>query len=368
MLRIDDLRTVDWVGGIKGAVKLIDQTLLPARLHYLTIKDVETLREAICSMRVRGAPAIGVAAAMGVVLGVRDARVTSGAALVKEVERVAAWIRSARPTAVNLAWAVERMVSVARASAMLPPEDLLKLLLDEAKAIAEEDREMCRRIGLAGEPLLSDGDAVLTHCNAGSLATAQYGTALSIVYHAASKGKRIRVYADETRPLLQGARLTTWELSTSGIDVTLLCDGAAGSLLSAGKVDCVIVGADRIAANGDVANKIGTYPLAVVARENRVPFYVAAPASTFDLSLPTGERIPIEERDPEEVRSPFGEAIAPRGVKVINPAFDVTPARFVTAIITDRGILKPPLEKSISRAFGSSRRQASSRVGARKPL
>ncbi len=351
MLRIDDLRTVDWVGGVKGAVKLIDQTLLPARLHYLTIKDAETLREAICSMRVRGAPAIGVTAAMGVVLGVRDAKVPSGPALVKEVERVGAWLKSARPPAVNLAWAVDRMTSLAHANAMLPPDDLLKRLLDEARAIAEEDREMCRRIGLAGEPLLNDGDAVLTHCNAGSLATAQYGTALSVVYHAIAKGKRVRVYADETRPLLQGARLTTWELTTSGIDVTLLCDSAAGSLLASGKVDCVLVGADRIAANGDVANKIGTYSLAVLAHENKVPFYVAAPASTFDLSLPGGEHIPIEERDPEEVRSPFGQPIAPRGVKVINPAFDVTPARFVTAIVTDRGVLRPPFEKSIPKTF-----------------
>ncbi len=351
MLRIDDLRTIDWVGGVKGAVKLIDQTLLPGRLHYLTLKDVASLWEAIRALRIRGAPAIGVAAAMGVVLGVRDVKVASGPLLVKEVERTGAYLRTARPTAINLAWAVERMASVARANAMLDPEALLRRLLDEAKAIAEEDREMCRRIGIAGEPLLSDGDAVLTHCNAGSLATAQYGTALSIVYHAIAKGKRVRVYVDETRPLLQGARLTTWELSTMGIDVTLLCDGAAGSLLAAGKVDCILVGADRIAANGDVANKIGTYPLSILAHEHKVPFHVAAPASTFDLSIPSGEHIPIEERDPEEVRSPFGVPIAPQSVKVWNPAFDVTPARYVTTLVTDQGLLKPPYDKSISRAF-----------------
>jgi len=343
--------TIEWVGDVQGHVRLIDQTLLPAELRNLECRDVKALWEAIRSLRVRGAPAIGIAAAMGVVLGVRDCRAASGKDLLAEVETCAGYLATARPTAVNLFWALDRMRQVARDSVDLPPEQIKGRLLAEALAILAEDRKICRHIGRNGADLIRHGDAVLTHCNAGGLATAEYGTALAVIYTAHEQGKRVRVFADETRPLLQGARLTCWELMQSGIDVTLICDNTAGLVMKQGKIDCVIVGADRIAANGDVANKIGTYSVALLAGDHGIPFYVAAPLSTFDLTLESGDRIPIEERSGDEITCGFGKQIAPAGVKTYSPAFDVTPAHHITAIITERGIITHPTTQEIADHF-----------------
>jgi methylthioribose-1-phosphate isomerase len=324
-----------------SAVDIIDQRLLPGVLVRRELRTVEDVCDAILSLAVRGAPAIGVAGAMGLVVSLaqegaedRERLLARAAALGERIARV-------RPTAVNLSWAIDRMLRVARAAAGDPPA-VLDALRREATRILDEDREMCRRIGEHGLALLGDGARVLTHCNAGALATAGIGTALAPVYLAAERGRRIAVFADETRPLLQGSRLTAWELSQAGIDVTVLADNMAASLMRAGGVDVVIVGADRIAANGDVANKIGTYPLALAARHHDVPFYVAAPWSTVDPATATGDAIVIEHRAPDELGRGFDAPVAPRGVAVYNPAFDVTPAELVTAFITDRGVLRPP--------------------------
>jgi methylthioribose-1-phosphate isomerase len=340
--------TIEWLGGIDGHVRMLDQTLLPGEARTIECRDLESVREAIRSLRVRGAPAIGIAAAMGVVLGVQDSSAASPAELAAEVDRCADRLATARPTAVNLAWGLERMRKAARDTDGRPVPDVKERLLAEALAILEEDNEACRRIGRNGAELVPDGSSVLTHCNAGGLATAGYGTALAVVYAAHEAGRKLHVFADETRPLLQGARLTTWELMQAGIDVTLICDNTAGSLMKQGRVDLVVVGADRIAANGDTANKIGTYPVAVLAREHAVPFYVAAPASTFDLSLPTGDEIPIEERAAEEVTCGFGSRTAPEGVAVYSPAFDVTPATLITAIVTELGVIEGPTTAKIA--------------------
>jgi len=345
--------TIEWVGGMGGCVKLIDQTLLPGEMRFLECRDADTVWEAIRSLRVRGAPAIGIAAAMGVVLGVRGSEARTGEALVSEVERCADYLATARPTAVNLFWALDRMRRVARDAAGQPPEWLKERLLAEANAVCEEDKDICRRIGRNGAGLIGDGNAVLTHCNAGGLATADYGTALAVIYAAHEQGRQVRVFADETRPLLQGARLTTWELMQAGIDVTLICDNTAAVVMKEGRVDLVIVGADRIAANGDAANKIGTYGVAVLAREHGVPFYVAAPRSTFDLSLESGAGIPIEERSGDEITCGFGRRTAPEGVKTYSPAFDVTPARLIAGIITERGIIEHPTAEAVARHFES---------------
>jgi methylthioribose-1-phosphate isomerase len=295
---------------------------------------------AIRSMVIRGAPAIGVAAAMGVALGVQE-----GA----DFERVCETLASTRPTAVNLFWAIDRM-RVLRASLNgVSREDLVRRMIEEAKNIRLDDIAICRAMGKHGAPLVPDGKTVLTHCNAGALATAGYGTALGVIRAAAESGKKIDVFADETRPFLQGARLTAWELQQDGIATTLITDNMAGHFLHSGRIGCVVVGADRIAANGDVANKIGTYSLAVLAKENNVPFYVAAPVSTFDLTLPSGDSIPIEQRSAEEVTHVFGVAVAPENIAVENPAFDVTPARYVTAIISERGVARAPYEESLRR-------------------
>jgi len=347
-----NLRAVEWDGGLDGCVRILDQTLLPGEVRVLECRDPEEVREAICRLRVRGAPAIGIAAAMGAVLGVRGASASSGAELVARLREVARRLASARPTAVNLTWALRRMVRVAEENAALPVEELKVRLLREAQAIRDEDARMCRAIAEHGAKLIHDGDGVLTHCNAGALATAEYGTALGPLFLAHQQGKRLRVFVDETRPLLQGARLTAWELLQAGLDVTLIVDGAAGHVMQQGRVQRVIVGADRIAANGDTANKIGTYSLAVLARAHGVPFYVAAPSSTFDLSLADGSGIPIEERSPQEVTRGFGRSIAPEGVKVYNPAFDVTPAGYIAAIITERGVVERPNAERIRRHFG----------------
>jgi methylthioribose-1-phosphate isomerase len=317
------------------AVRILDQTLLPDAETYRTLETVDAVAEAIRTLRVRGAPLIGIAAAMGVTLAVRR-----GAATLETVCAASAALGATRPTAVNLRWALGRMERCA-AEAAAAGEDLQRALRDEATAIWDEDRAMCARIGAAGAALI-DGDAVvLTHCNAGALATGGMGTALAPIYTLHAAGRRISVVADETRPLLQGSRLTAWELARAGVPVTVIADGMAASRLRRGDITCVLVGADRIAANGDVANKIGTYGVALAARANGVPFYVAAPSSTVDLATPDGAAIPIEERAAEEVAGLGGRRTAPAGVQVWNPAFDVTPAGLVTAIITDRGVFAP---------------------------
>jgi methylthioribose-1-phosphate isomerase len=321
-------RSIQWVGGTDGFLRLLDQTLLPTATAYRDCHSVADVWEAIRSLRVRGAPAIGVAAAYGVVIGVRS----------QPLAEVTAYLRTSRPTAVNLFWALERMERHFHA---LNGDDTLRQLLDEAHAVYAEDAATCRAIGAAGADLIRDGMGVLTHCNTGGLSTAEYGTALAVMFTAAAEGRRFRVFADETRPLLQGARLTMWELQQHGIDATLLCDNMAAQVMKEGRVRLVIVGADRIAANGDTANKIGTYGVAVLAKHHGIPFYVAAPVSTFDLSLPSGDAIPIEQRDPREVTHGFGRQTAPEGVAVYNPAFDVTPHTLISGIITERGVIAP---------------------------
>jgi methylthioribose-1-phosphate isomerase len=347
------LRTIDWVGGIDGFVRLIDQTVLPTRLEYRDCRTVEAVWEAIRALRVRGAPAIGIAAAYGVLLGIQIVSEPGVIALRKRLEEVSAYLRTSRPTAVNLFWALERMER--RATDLPGPSTEARFrsaLLDEAKEIAEEDRRMCRAIGRAGAALIGEGQGVLTHCNAGGLATADYGTALAVLFTAAEQGRRFHVFVDETRPLLQGARLTAWELQQRQIDASLICDNMAAQVMKEGRIRLVIVGADRIAANGDTANKIGTYGVAVLAQAHGIPFYVAAPSSTFDLRLADGDAIPIEQRDPKEVTHGFGTQTAPTGVHVYNPAFDVTPARLISGIITERGLIQPVNRQTIASVIG----------------
>ena len=333
------VKTIEWLG---DRVRYIDQTKLPHELVMRETTDYRVLADSIRRLEVRGAPAIGVAAAMGVALAALECRARDAGAFHAGVEDAARALRATRPTAVNLTWAASRMLRALDEVVPLGRDEQIRRIIDEALSIAEEDRLLSRRIGENGAALLADGDCVLTHCNAGGLATAEYGTALAVIYAAVEAGKSLRVFADETRPLLQGARLTTWELMARGIDVTLLVDGAAASAMARGMIDKVIVGADRIARNGDVANKVGTFPLALAARRHGIPFYVAAPHTTLDPSALTGRDIPIEERPAEEVTSIAGHRIAPPGVKVYNPAFDVTPAELVGAIITDRGVFGPP--------------------------
>jgi methylthioribose-1-phosphate isomerase len=340
---MDELeRTIEWHA---GTVKMIDQRVLPLTYQIQTYTDYEGVADAIHTMVIRGAPAIGVAAAMGVALGMRG---YGGARARKRLSQVAKGLRATRPTAVNLAWAVERMSRIVEENLDLDPAALFVRLRSEALAIYEEDLAVNRALGRFGAELLDDPATVLTHCNAGALATAGYGTALGVVRAAREAGKKIAVIADETRPFLQGARLTAWELHKDRIPVTLIADNMAASVLARGEASCVIVGTDRTAANGDVANKIGTYPLAVMARRHRVPFYVAAPLSSIDLECPTGAEIPIEERSAEEITHIGGKRIAPTGVGVFNPAFDVTPAELVNAIITERGIAYPPYRRSLA--------------------
>jgi methylthioribose-1-phosphate isomerase len=347
------VETIRWEGGLPGRVRLIDQTLLPERLTYLDISTVEEMRDAIARLAVRGAPAIGVAAAFGVVLGVQRLAGRSPAEIFAAARAAAALLERARPTAVNLAWAARRILARAErdAAAERDGRALIEGLLAEAQTIFEEDRAVCERLGEIGEPLLRDGGTVLTHCNAGALATAGIGTALAPIYRAHAHGKKVSVIVDETRPLLQGSRLTAWELSQAGIDVTLITDSMAARVLSERKVDAVLVGADRIARNGDVANKIGTYGLSVLARAHEVPFYVVAPLSTFDPAIADGSAIPIEERSPDEVTGGPLRRTAPGGVRVYNPAFDVTPARLVTAIVTEVGMIERPDRTKVEEAL-----------------
>jgi methylthioribose-1-phosphate isomerase len=341
-------KTIDWTG---EAVVILDQTRLPADVIYRTCRSAEEVAGAIRGMVIRGAPAIGVAAALGIALGMKDHAGDPLPDLRRRMEALSALFASTRPTAVNLFWAIERMKRIFEAGAETGGGAAVKALEAEAVKIRDEDIEINRRMGRNGEPLVPDPARILTHCNAGALATAGYGTALGVIRAAVEKGKKVQVLADETRPFLQGSRLTAWELSQDGIPVTIITDSAAGHFLSRGEVDLAIVGADRIAANGDVANKIGTYTVAVLARENGVPFYVAAPLSTVDLSIPSGERIPIEERDPEELKLSGKIRVAPEAAGARHPAFDVTPARYVTAIITEAGVARPPFERSLRALF-----------------
>jgi methylthioribose-1-phosphate isomerase len=324
---------------------MIDQRLLPEREVIRSYRDYRGVAAAIQTMVIRGAPAIGVAAAMGMALGLRG---TAGAAAEKRFISVAKALGQTRPTAVNLAWAIERMRKVLSANLALDPTRLFRRLRDEAIAIGREDIALNRELGRHGAALLDSPATVLTHCNAGALATAGYGTALGVIRAAREQGKRVSVFADETRPFLQGSRLTAWELRKDRIPVTVIADNMAGSVLRSGGIACVIVGTDRTAANGDVANKIGTYPLAVLAERHRVPFYVAAPLSSIDLDCADGQSIPIEQRAAEELTEFRGRKITPRGVAVFNPAFDVTPAELVSAIITERGIARPPYRESLA--------------------
>jgi methylthioribose-1-phosphate isomerase len=346
------LKTLEWISDGKGSlvpgrIRMIDQTKLPGELVYIETADVKELWHAIKTLQVRGAPAIGVAAAMGVVIAVQGLDAKTGEELVREVNKAADYLAKSRPTAINLFWALERMKKVAAAAMNNEPRELKRILAEEAVKIRDEDAAMCRAIGQYGAALLKDGFTVLTHCNAGGLATAEYGTALSPIYVAQEQGKTIRVFADETRPLLQGSRLTAWELMQAGIDVTLICDNTAAHVMREGKINAVMVGADRIAANGDTANKVGTYGVAVAARAHNIPFYVLAPTSSWDLTLQSGKDIPIEHRDKGEVTKGFGKLTAPEHVKVYSPAFDVTPAELITAIVCEKGIAKPPFEKTL---------------------
>jgi len=349
--RVTSLRTIEWVGGLDGAILMVDQTRLPEVFTRLECKDVGSVHDAIRRLVVRGAPAIGIAAAMGVVIGVRDADDGDEAAFFEKLDATCDYIASSRPTAVNLFWALDRMKRVASAHRGRGTQRIKETLLAEAKAIRDEDAAMCRAIGEHGQSIIPEGAGVLTHCNAGALATAEYGTALAVMYVAHDRGRRFSVYADETRPLLQGARLTAWELGMHGIDVTLICDNMAAQVMKEGRVQLVITGADRIAGNGDVANKVGTYGVAVLCKAHKVPFFVAAPLSTIDQKLRTGAEIPIEQRDPSEVTHLMGKRVAPHGVQVYNPAFDVTPARYVSAIVTEKGVLKPPYPGAIRKLF-----------------
>ena len=347
-------KTIEWT---TDGVRMIDQTLLPGEEVYQTYRTYPEVAEAIRSMVIRGAPAIGVAAAMGMALGVKNSRAQNVAELRSEFETIAETISTTRPTAVNLFWAVKRMRATFEKALACPGSDAEKmaragaLLEEEAQRVLAEDIAVNEAMGKYGATLLQDSSTVLTHCNAGALATGGYGTALGVIRAAVSEGKKISVFADETRPFLQGARLTAWELAKDGIPVTVITDNMAGHFMKQSKIQAVIVGADRIAANGDVANKIGTYTVAVLAHENQIPFYVAAPLSTIDLSLASGDEIPIEERSPEEVTHWRGIPTAPENVAARHPAFDVTPHRYVTALITERGIAREPYIESLKALF-----------------
>ncbi len=333
------IKTIEWRN---GRVIIIDQTKLPLEELYLEISDYRELADAIKLLKIRGAPVIGIAGAFGVCLGANEVETENLSDFKLWMTKIINELAATRPTAVNLFWALDRMKTVIESNAGMKPAEIKLKLLDEAIRILEEDRETCRLMGEHGAALLKDGNTVLTHCNAGALATGGIGTALGVIFTAVKQGKKIKVYADETRPLLQGARLTTWELMKVGIDVTLICDNMAAWVMKQGWIDCVMVGADRIAANGDAANKIGTYNLAVLANYHQIPFYVVAPKSTFDLNLKSGKEIPIEQRASEEVTEGFGKQTAPCDVSVYNPAFDVTSNELITAIVSEKGICYPP--------------------------
>ena len=351
---------------IDGRLDLLDQTLLPTEIRRIDCRTIETEWEGVKQLRVRGAPAIGVSAAYGVCVGLQTVfynadgsrRIPDESEFFARLIEVTDYLATSRPTAVNLFWALDRMRAKGESlRGTLSVEELAVALLNEARAIHAEDNVLCRKMGRYGASLVKDGGCYLTHCNAGGIATGEYGTALAVFYWAnEEQGKKIRVYADETRPLLQGSRLTAWELKENGIPVTLICDDMAATVMRQGKIDAVFVGADRIAANGDVANKIGTYSVALVAKAHHVPFYVVAPRSTFDLTLKTGAGIPIEERDPDEICRGFGRQTAPDGIDVYNPAFDVTPAELIAGIVTENGVISPVTEELIAEVVGQNRR------------
>jgi methylthioribose-1-phosphate isomerase len=347
--------TLHWSGDVGGHLILIDQTRLPVELREVDCRTVEAVWEAIRSLRVRGAPAIGIAAAFGVCVGLQAVAGRGAEDFFARLAEVTAYLATSRPTAVNLFWALRRMKAVAEElRGRCAPHEIAARLLTEARAIEEEDRQMCRAIGRFGAELLSTGQGVLTHCNAGGLATADYGTALAVFFAAHEAGKKLHVYADETRPLLQGARLTAWELKQRGIETTLICDSMAAQVMGEGRVQAAVVGADRIAANGDTANKIGTYGVAVLAAHHHLPLYVAAPSSTFDFSIASGNEIPIEHRDSREITHGFGRQTAPEGIQVYNPAFDVTPSELIAAFITERGVIRPPYGENLAAAMRRS--------------
>ena len=331
--------TIEWKDGV---VRMLDQTRLPLEVTFFDCRTYHDVAKGIKDLIIRGAPAIGIAAAMGVALGAQEINTKNFKNFYDELEKVCNHIGSTRPTAVNLFWAINRMKEFTLSNKEKPIIEIKKVLIDEANRILQEDIEACKTMGRHGAQFIKDGDTILTHCNAGALATGGYGTALGVIRAAKEEGKEIKVFADETRPVLQGARLTAWELMEDGIAVTLITDNMAGYFMKKGMINLCIVGADRIARNGDVANKIGTYSVAVLAREHGIPFYVAAPLSTIDFNIPSGEHIPIEERNPAEVSHIFGKTqIAPSKVRILNPAFDVTPARYIAAIITEKGAFKP---------------------------
>ncbi len=340
-----------------GVVTILDQTRLPGEIVYIEMKTVEDVYDAIKELKVRGAPAIGIAGAYGLFIIARNSQAESIADFVSEVKKLGEYLISSRPTAVNLEWAIRRILAkidiFINESEEITQKHIVNQILIEAKLIHKEDEITCYKIGEYGAKLLNGIENILTHCNAGSIATSKYGTALSPIYFLHERGQKIHVYADETRPLLQGARLTAWELFEAGIEVTLITDSMAGFVMAKKGIGAVIVGADRIAGNGDVANKIGTYGVAILAKEHGIPFYVAAPFSTFDLSLDTGDGIPIEERSDEEVAVIGGKRFAPMGVDVYNPAFDVTPSNYITAIITEKGIIFPPFRENIKKLLDS---------------
>jgi methylthioribose-1-phosphate isomerase len=341
------MRTIEW--DPKGTVKMIDQRKLPLEYVVVEFNDYRDVARSIKEMYIRGAPAIGAAAAFGMALAAQQSQATNREGLLSDLEAAAEVIQATRPTAVNLFWATARILRAAHDSAQSKVEAITEELIGEAQRLADEDVEINRRMGAHGASVVEDGFNILTHCNAGALATVDYGTALAVVRAAHEQGKQIHVWVDETRPRLQGARLTAWELMNEGIPMTLIADNVAGHLMRTGKVDIVIVGSDRTAANGDVANKIGTYKLAVLAKENGIPFYAVVPTSTIDLSVPEGDAIPIEERDAREVTHVRECQIAPDGVQVLNVAFDVTPHRYVTGIVTENGIAYPPFRKNLRR-------------------
>jgi len=342
------VQSIEWRG---DHVRILDQTYLPNREVYSDIQDVGRMWEAIKKLRIRGAPAIGIAAAYGFYLGIKDLPESTFDSFWVEVERIAEYLESARPTAVNLKWALDRLKTTIQAHKDKEISEIKEIVLKTAKTIHDEDKRINKKIGENGLKLVKKEAKILTHCNTGSLATGQYGTALSVIFHAHESEKKIHVWVDETRPLLQGSRLTAWELMNADIPMKLITDSMAGTLMRQEKVDMVIVGADRVAANGDTANKIGTYPLAVLARENEIPFYVAVPLSTIDMELENGDDIPIEEREGDEIASFNGSQVAPKKVEVFNPAFDVTPHDYITAFITEKGVIEPPFDENFKKLW-----------------
>jgi len=353
------IQTLEWTD---HGVRFIDQTKLPTEETYVTCTNYQEVADVIRNMVVRGAPAIGVAAGMGIALGVKNSKTENAGDLKREFDQICDVIGKTRPTAVNLFWAIRRMQQKFETLRMRPVEQIKQALIEEAKRMHAEDIAANQAMGRHGAALMPASGGVLTHCNAGALATAGYGTALGVIRAAVEQGKKIHVYADETRPFLQGSRLTAWELVKDGIPTTVISDNMSGALMRLGKIGAVIVGADRIAANGDVANKIGTYTVAVLAKEHGIPFYVAAPISTIDLDTPDGSKIPIEQRNPAEVTTIAGKLMTPEGVQIENPAFDVTPAKYVTAIVTERGVAQAPYQGPLARLVRSAQHPSESAV------